>query len=188
MRILRFFVVVAAMLAGMTAIAKADPIDYKIGGLDPPAGPGWAIVVPGEAFPLTFVNDCGFFNLSYDGCFVGINASWTPLTTLDIIVPNNSVLAGQSVDCVTGGLFSNADCTPPTPGSDTGEYVLDFSGGTGIAPWSGFLIFEDGVPADEFPAGTAVADPVPEPGSIWLALSGTGALGYLARRRRRILS
>jgi hypothetical protein len=188
MKILRFFVVVAVMLAGISVIAKADPVDYKIGGLDPPSGPGFAVVVPGDPFPLTFLDDCGLFGLSDDGCFFGFNASSTTLTTLDIVVPNNSVLAGQPVDCVTGGLFSNANCTPPPPDSDTGEYILDFSGGTGIGAWSYFIIFEDGVPAADFPAGTAVADPTPEPSSIWLALSGTGALGYLVRRRRRILS
>jgi hypothetical protein len=188
MKILWLLVVVAAMLAGISGIAKADPVDYKIGGLDPLAGPGFAIVVPNQPFPLTFVNDCALFGLSDDGCFFGFNASSTTLTTLDIIVPNNSVLAGQPVDCVTTGLFSNESCTGPTDGSDTGEYILDFSGGTGIGAWDYFIIFEDGVPAADFPTGNAVVNATPEPSSIWLALSGTGALGYLVRRRRRILS
>ena len=75
MKILWLLVVVAAMLAGISGIAKADPVDYKIGGLDPLAGPGFAIVVPNEPFPLTFLNDCGLFGLSDDGCFFGFNAS-----------------------------------------------------------------------------------------------------------------
>lgn len=187
MRIFRYLAM-AALLISISAIAKADAVDYKIGGVDPPAGPGFAIVVPGEAFPLTFLNDCWLFGLSDDGCFFGFNASSKTLTSLDIVIPNDSVLASQPVDCVPTSLFSNTSCSAPPPDNDdAGEYVLDFSGGTGVGAWDYFVIYEDGVPADKFPAGNAVADPVPEPGSIWLALSGTGALGYLVRRRRRVL-
>jgi PEP-CTERM motif len=176
MKILRFLAMAALLIAG-NGIAKA----YVIGVLDPLSGPGFAVVVPGETFPLTFVNDCKLFDINAQGCFFGFNASDEPLTTLNLTIPG---IQGQTADCQTvGTLFGDANC------SETDDvYTLDFFGGQGIGACTYFIIYENGVSANDFPAGTAVADPTPEPSSIWLTLSGTGALGYFVRRRRRFLS
>jgi hypothetical protein len=176
MKIIRFLAVIALLIAS-SGMAKA----YVIGVLDPVSGPGYSTVEPGQTFPLTFINDCWVFGINAQGCFFGLNVSDQPLTTLNLTIPG---IKGQTADCQTvGTLFADATCT------ETDDvYTLDFSGGTGIGACTYFVIYENGVNAADFPAGSAVADPTPEPGSLWLALSGTGTLGYFVRRRRRLLS
>jgi hypothetical protein len=172
MKILRLLVV-AVLFLGINHVAHAFAITI----LDP-SGPGYSTIDPGVPFPVTFV-PC-IFDPS-EGCFLGQNTSKTTLTTLDLTFPDTSSLDGQPVTCNTvGSLFGAASCS--LSGDD---YILNFSAGTGIPPWTIFLIIEDGVCPQDFPTGNAVADPTPEPSSIWLALSGMGSLGYLVRRRRR---
>lgn len=174
MTILRY-ALVALLFLGLSNVAHG----YAITILDPPSGPGFAFIDPGVPFDVTFV-PC-LFDPS-DGCFLGINASTTQtLNTLDLTFPDTSALGGQDVSCNTvGSLFGASSCNLVGD-----QYILDFSGGTGIAPLTAFLIIEDGVCPQDFPTGSAVADPTPEPSSIWLALSGMGSLGYLVRRRRK---
>lgn len=174
MKIFRY-ALVAVLFLGLRGVAHG----YAITVFDPPpSGPGFAFIDPGVPFDVTFV-PC-FFNTS-EGCFLGINDSNTKLTTLDVVFPDTTSLGGQPVNCTTvGAAFGIADCT-----LSGDEYILDFSAGSGIDPWSGFIIVEDGVDPSVFPTGTAIANPTPEPSSIWLALSGAGSLGYLVRRRRK---
>jgi hypothetical protein len=86
-------------------------------------------------------------------------------------------------DCQTvGTLFTNADCS-----LSGGVFTLDFSGGTGIAPYNFFFVIEDGVSADDFPVGTAVAN-TPEPASIWMGLTALSLMGYFVWYRRKNLA
>jgi len=180
MKIFRFLVM-AALLVGISGIAKADSTDFVFGVLDPPSGPGYAVVQPGVPFELQFVS-CPFF-IPYQGCFLGVNDSNQYLTSLDFTFPNNSSLHGQTCSTV-GTFFTDATCSFDATDD---VYTIDFSGGTGIPPYVPFLVVENGVDPSDFPIGTAIANG-PEPGSIWLLLSGTGAIGYAVRRRRRVFN
>jgi len=173
MKIFRYLVM-AVLFFGIHSVAHA----FAITVLDPPSGPGFAFIEPGVPFPVTFV-PCPF-DFS-DGCFAGVNISDQTLTTLDLTFPDTASLGGQDVTCsVVGSLFGAADCQ-----LSGDEYILDFSAGSGIAPYSFFFIVEDGVSPGDFPTGRAITNPTPELGSIWLALSGLGPLAYVVRRRRK---
>jgi len=176
MKILRFLAM-AALLFGISGIAKADPTDFVFGVLDPPSGPGYAVIEPGVPFELQFVS-CPSF-IPYEGCFLGVNDSNEYLTSLDFTFPNNSSLNGQTCSTV-GTFFTDASCSfDPTDG----VYSVDFSGGGGIPPWIPFLVVENGVDPSDFPEAVGLAN-APEPGSVWLLLSGAGMAAYLAYRRR----
>lgn len=175
MKILRYLVV-AVLFFGVHNVA-AHAFATTI--LDPVDIPGFAVVDPGVPFDITYV-PC-FFNLS-EGCFLGFNESWTQtLTTLDITFPATPALGTDEPTCnIVGSLFGAADCQLIGD-----QFILDFAGGTGIAPRTLFFVIEDGVCPSDFPTGSAVGDPTPEPGSIWLALSFILPLAYIVRRRRR---
>lgn len=173
MKILRY-VVMAVLFLGIHSVAHA----FAITVLDPPSGPGFALIDPGVPFPVTFV-PC-FFDLS-EGCFAGANISNTTLTTLDMTFPDTDTLDGQPISCTSvGAAFGIPNCNLVGD-----EYILTFADGSGIPPWSGFLVIEDGVSPGSFPTGEAVANPTPELGSIWLTLSCIGPLAYVVRRRRK---
>lgn len=186
MKILRYLMM-AVLVLGMSGIAHA----FQFSVLDP-QDPNPYPVLPGVPFTVQFFPDCPTILGGPDsGCFFAINNSTTTLTSLEITFPDNGQggTNGQSVFCPTSNaasLFGTASCS-----LSNGLYTLDFSGGSGIASGQTFVLIEDCdanddcVPADNFPEGTAVANPTPEPSSIWMALTGMGSLGYALRRRRR---
>lgn len=186
MKVLRYLIL-ACFVLGLTSAANA----FKLGVLDP-QDPNPFPVEPGVPFPVQFFGDCPSVLGGPDsGCFFAINNSSTvSLTSIEITFPDNSGTSGQPVTCdVTNPLSLFTDSTCSLSG---GVYTLDFFGGPGIAPGGQFSLVEDCdangdcVPPDDFPLATAVAN-APEPSSIWMALSGMGSLGYVLRRRRKLL-
>jgi hypothetical protein len=189
MKILRY-VVMAALILGISGVANA----FQFSVLDP-QDPNPYPVLPGVPFSVQFFADCpSVLGGPESGCFFAINNSSTvTLTSLQLVFPDNGPggTDGQNVFCVTtssASLFAQSNCSLAN-----GVYTLDLYGGTGIAPGQEFALVEDCdingdcVPPANFPVGNAVAN-TPEPNSIWMALSGMGSLGYLLRRRRKILA
>ena len=188
-----------ALVCGLTSlVAKADPVDFKADVIDGPLT-GYHITSLAP-FPVVF-ETCPI-TITGQGCFLGINDTGVPITTLNLIFPNTSSLGSQPVTCdtsVSGSIFSSANCSLSNNGT---LYTLDFSGGSippckvgdGDNDWDdhedcgSFYIVETGVDPNVFPAGTGIPNAVPEPGSIALLSTGIAAMGTLVSRRRRKIS
>jgi hypothetical protein len=170
------YLAAAFLILGLNGVANA--FQFKV--LDPQAFP--VDVMPGVPFIVDFAACPNPPFASTTGCWYGTNQSFDTITSLDVIFPNTGALVGGGVSCDTsaGSLFSSADCALSP---DQTEFVLGLSGGTGIAPGAVFELFESGVDSSDFPEGTGIAN-APEPGSIWMTLTGVTSLGYVLRRRR----
>lgn len=213
MKSLRYLLALALCL-GMTGLAHATAPDVNLNVLDPLSG---GVVETSNAFAISFMSctSSSFAGdglpgglTSSEGCFLGVNATslvngdpddffggqyhpdsddskyGTTWTSLELTFINNGSLGGftgcGSLD-PGDAIFGSETCT--VVGS---VYTLDFSAGS-IAPGQSFLIVENGVAPDSFPAGNAVANPTPEPSSFVLLSSGTLLLGSLLYTQRRRL-
>lgn len=200
MTILRFLSAAVVMTA-MCGVARADQNDFQFKVLDPAPPAGTSITFVDGSAPFAVQFGACPSDITANGCFFGYNESNQTFTFLDVDFTNSTsssnptdffdYLNGQPANCVTtpaysssnpqGSLFANASCGLSSDGS---VYSLDLSGGNGISPGMTFILAETGADPSAFGVGTAVVGTTPEPGSIWLALSGAGSLGYLLRRRR----
>src|ERR1700759_1575173 len=186
MKIFRY-VVMAAVVLGMSSVAHAFSWNLQ----DPPDGGFFAVTQTGTPFSFTF-EDCSFVIgcTHYKGCPEGQNQTNETLTSFLFTFDSNSALQsspqGPTPDCISDS-FAVVTCS--LVGSQyVISYVCDPGTVCGIAPDGVFNIYEDAVAGSMFPEVDAIANPTPEPSSIWLALSGMGSLGYLVRRRRRTSS
>ena len=101
-------------------------------------------------------------------------------------------LNGQTPDCLPSTFFTNANSPcflsgPPTSPSST--YILDFSGGPGIAPETTFYIAEYDASPAAFQGGMGVvtlSGETPEPSSILLLSTGIAVMGLFFARQRRL--
>jgi hypothetical protein len=183
-------ILVVAIVCGMPHSAFGDPVDFKLGVLDPPI-PNNPIF--STSFTFNFVA-CQPGELptgvTAEGCFEGTNDSGQAWTSLQMTFAATDGIApgtGQTADCSlspTGNFFTTANC-PANPVN--GMFVLNFSGGSipsGEGPSSTFLFAEDGVEPAAFPTGSVVAN-TPEPSSYLLMLTGTLFLGFICSPKLR---
>lgn len=190
MKIFRCFPALV-LLCGLLGTAKADVLDFQFSIQDPPVTLTETLVFVDTPFAVVF-GTC-LLGEAANGCFYGLNKSKVTLTTLDITFINTigppgspDFLNGQPADCVTsvsGSQFSEAPICGLS--SDGKSYDLFFRGTPGIAPDTVFTIEEVGPNPDAFQGGSAIANEVPEPGSIALMSSGAAFFGMLLRRYRR---
>ncbi len=180
--------------------AKADPIDYQGNILDPVGGVNVGYTVFPE-FSNSFLIDfttCQAGELpggnTGDGCFAVSNRSGNTWTSFTLTVPNTAVLNSQDVGCNTDPsnlAYGSASCSLDPSNN---EYTLLFTNGAFPSNTSNTLFFvETGVPADEFPEVTAVANEAgtggtsvtPEPSSLLLLATGLVCSAVLYRRQAR---
>ena len=208
------YLIAVVLCLGTTGLARAAAVDFNMNVLDPLSG---GVVETTNSFPISFISctSSSFAGdglpvglTSSEGCFLGVNATslakgdpddffggqyhpdsddstfGTTWTSLVLTFTNNGNLGAFS-GCGTlnpgDAIFGSETCT--VAGS---VYTLGFSGGS-IAPGESFLIVENGVAPASFPAGTAVANPTPEPNSLVLLSSGTLMFGMLLYAERRHL-
>lgn len=194
MKIFRYVMMMAALLLGVSGVARA--FTFQV--LDPSGSQGSAPnVVPGSSVTFSFYS-CPAFISNEDGCFDAVNFSAVPLTSFSATI--------QTIDPLTVADPSDPTANCPTAYTPVGASTLTnafpdvdtctgsghtiniaLSGSPGILPGHTLWIVEKGIDPSEFTstAGTFTVGPVPEPSSIWMALTGTGVFGYLVRRRRR---
>ena len=185
MKILRY-VVIAVLAFAISNVAHAFSWTLQ----DPPdTDSPFFVIHPGQPVSFGFADCHVWFNDTlWTGCAVGFNDSNQTLTNISFTFDNNDALGGNPAEC-TSDAFSDISCGPPTDG----VYSLDFedacgSNSCGVDPYHFIVLLENGAPGSDFPDVATVANATPEPGSLWLALSSIGPLGYLVRRRRRAAS
>ena len=184
MKILRY-VLMAVLAFGMSGIAHAAGFSWNL--QDPPGGGFFAVTQTGVPFSFAF-QDCNFVvgGVTYIGCAEGQNQTGVTLTSFEFTFPNT--LGGLTPECVSDS-FAVLSCTlSPDKTEYDISYICDPGTVCGVAPGNTFNLYENALNGSAFPTVTGVAGAAPEPGSIWLALSGMGSLGYLVRRRRRASS
>jgi uncharacterized protein (TIGR03382 family) len=184
MKVLRY-VIMATLIMGISGIADASGFSWN---LQDPIGSSFVQVLPGVPFAFSF-QTCNVLEggITYTGCANGQNMSTTDtLTSFEFTFENTAALGGATPSCVSDS-FAVLTCSLV---GDEYEIAFNCAPGSvcGIAPNGLFNIYENAVPGSEFPDVDGIANATPEPGSIWLALSGMGSLGYLVRRRRRTSS
>jgi hypothetical protein len=173
----------AVLVLGLSGVARA--FTFQV--LDPsgPQGSFPSVNISGPN-PFSFY-DCTSV-VTGDGCFGFVNnttldiTSFTATITADVPITNAS--------CPTTGQAGNPNAfsVVDTCSASGDTITVALSGSPGILPGTLIWIVETGLPDSDFgpDAGTfsVTAAATPEPGSIWMLLSGTGALGYVVRRRR----
>lgn len=186
MKTLRYAMLAVLMLA-ISGVAQA--FTFQV--LDPSgAQPGAPFVTPGSSTAFSFY-DCPAGLISGDGCFAAVNSSPFVLTSFQATIASSDPITSAAV-CPTsytppaGGTglvnaFSDVDTC--TVSGNTITVVL--GGSPGIQPGSTLWIVETGIPDTAFDpdAGSFSVGATPEPGSIWMALTAMGSLGYVVRRR-----
>ncbi len=191
------YVVMAALLLGLSGVARA--FTFQV--LDPSGAQGSAPNVgPGSSVTFGFYS-CPAFISNEDGCFDAVNVSPDVLTSFTATIQTIDPLTiadpkDPSANCPTSytpvgaSTLTNAFSDVDTCTGSGKTITIALSGTPGVAPGHTLWIVESGIDPSEFTAtaGTFTVGMTPEPSSIWMALSGTGALGYLVRRRRRILA
>lgn len=188
MKTLRYMVM-AVVLFAISGVAHAFTVTMQ----DPDSSDlPFFLIQPGQPFSFGFADFPGgsftFEGVTYLGWAVGFNDSDQVLTNIDLGFGSNSALnaanpTGANPTC-TSNAFDHLDCVY---NQETGQYSLSFVDAGGINPYSFVFIFENAVDGSNFPDVDGVAN-VPEPSSMWLALSGLGSAGYLIRRRRKGLT
>ena len=182
MKILRYLML-SVLLLGVSNIAHAFSWTLQ----DPPStdSPFFTLSPGQQSFSFGFATcDVPFNGHVYTGCAVGFNDTGQTLTTINFTFGNAPGL--DAAQC-SSDAFSASTTTCDSSSSE--GYFLSFnddcgSKTCGIPDDNFFVILEDGLPGGEFPDVAGVANPTPEPSSIWMVLSGMGSLGYLVRRRR----
>lgn len=185
----RFFAL--ALILGMTGLANAGTLDFKMNVLD---GPITGDYIEGTApFAVSFgACPLNLTNAGALGCFDGYNDTSYTLTSLNLTFTNTTsstspndffnYLNGQTPDCAATAVFDVVStCYLST---DKTTYVLDFSGGTGIPAATTFFIAEYGVNPNAFQGGMGQVTLSPEPSSILLLGTGVLMVGMLLARRR----
>lgn len=191
MKIFRYVMMMAALLLGVSGVARA--FTFQV--LDPGNAP--FPVIPGQPFTAQF-GDCNAVDVPagqptttpQTQCFYAENNSTNPpttITSLEMTIIDGPATAGQPADCDVSSpksLFTSESC-----GMSGGVYTLDLTGGD-ITSGTPFVLVIDCDSNGNCPLGLIDATvntniATPEPSSIWMALSGTGVFGYLVRRRRR---
>jgi len=188
MKIFRYLLM-AVLALGISGIAHAAGAGFSWNLQDPTSTDSpFFILHPGDhAFSFGFITcSIPFGGVVYTGCAVGFNDTGETIETINFNFANANGLNGAPVNCLSDA-FSDLNCNLS---SDSSQYFLSFvddcgSSTCGIPDDHFFVILENGLPGGDFPDVAGVANPTPEPSSIWLALSGMGSLGYLVRRRRR---
>jgi hypothetical protein len=179
------------LVCALSGIAKADPFDFHMVVVDPPTPDNPTFTVTDiQTSPVTvsFTNTCAIDGSglpTYDGCAAFINGTGAPLTTLELVMPNSGLSAGQTPNCtqpsgIGTDFFSSGSCPTPGPGQN---YVIDFTDGS-IPINTYFVIAETGVPTDDTP-WTGTLSTTPEPSSMWLMSTGAVMLGAFLYSRRR---
>jgi hypothetical protein len=194
MKLLQYLLAIALVCVS-AGVAKADPIDFKTGVLDPPSLPS-VTYIDNDSTPFAVSFGACPIDVVADGCFDGFNESNVTFTSLDISFANTTsssdptdvtdYLNGQTPTCETsepGSLFSSASCSLSP---DNTTYVLDFTGGAGIAPGAFFIITETGPVPSAFQDGMAEVATTPEPNSILLLSTGMAMIGLVIVRRRGV--
>jgi hypothetical protein len=185
MKILRYLMM-AILIVGMSGSARAAGFSWNL--QDPTSTDSpFFVLSPGQtSFSFGFAN-CyvPFDGHVYTGCAVGFNNTGVTLTTIGFNFANADGLDGAPANC-SSDAFSDIACGPPS----NDVYSLTFnddcgSKTCGVPDDHFFVILEDALPGGDFPDVAGVANPTPEPSSIWMVLSGMGSLGYLVRRRRK---
>jgi hypothetical protein len=182
-----------ALVCVSAGVAKADPIDFRTGVLDPPSLPS-VTYIDNDSTPFAVTFGACPIDVGADGCFDGYNESNVTFTSLDMSFANSTsssdptdltdYLNGQTPTCETsepGSLFSSASCSLSP---DDTTYVLNFAGGTGIAPGTFFIITETGPAPSAFGTGMAEVASTPEPNSVLLLSTGMAMVGLVVLRRR----
>jgi hypothetical protein len=192
MKLLRCLPLIAAVCL-LSGIAKADPVDFHMVVVDPPAGsfsttPITTLTPP----PIISFSNCVAGEIPgtvdpYEGCASFENSTSSALTNLQLLFPDTSALNSQTANCspdpgtVSGtsvDFFQDFSCSIVN-----GNYVLDFTDGS-IPVGALFTIAENGVAPDCFPDGTLNTNVTPEPSSIWLLSTGVLLLGFFFYKHR----
>jgi len=182
------------LVSALSGMAKADPVDFHLVVVDPTviSFPTTIINALDPTPPVTFLpcvdGQIPGVSETYEGCASFINSTTGPITSLELVFPNNNALGSQASDCdldpsTAVNDFQSVTC--PAPG-DT--YVLDFTDPTtpgGIPIGATFTVAEEGVNPADFPVGTLTTNVTPEPSSIWLMSTGALLLSAFFYSRRR---
>lgn len=191
MKIFRY-AMMAVLIAGLSGLARASTFQV----LDPTGSqPDAPVIHVGDlGNPISFsFYDCTAFNGS--GCFTATNGTPNYLSTFSATITFTGAPPAD-FGCPTTGVGTLDDAFPRietcnlSTDAITGisTITVDFSGGD-VAPGHSIWIVENGISDAAFApdAGTfTVTAATPEPGSIWLALTGMSSLGYVARRRFKL--
>ncbi len=177
------------LLCGISGIAKADPVDFRMNVLDPAFS---TYNVTSEPFPVTF-SPCvagqlppGAILQPGEGCFSGRNLTGVNWTSLTLIFGNSGSAFGQVPNCTpdtannpsSTQLFGASSCS-----LTNNFFVLNFSNGL-LKDHERFVIVETGADPDTFPAGTLSYNTVPEPGSMLLLSTGSLLAGFHFAKQR----
>jgi hypothetical protein len=189
MRMLRYLFV-AALVCGLTGVAKAD--DYAMVIIDPPPPPPgvttYQITSVGESLTLPWsscvTGELPPGSVGYIGCISLQNLTGQPLTNFELTVPDTGGIVGQTANCPTdpNDVFQSLDCDPNPV---NGTFYLDFTDGDIPSGEGYFIIAEYGADPTVFPDTTAITG-TPEPSSILLLSTGVlslGVFGFYQRRR-----
>jgi hypothetical protein len=182
---------VLALICGGSSLAHAD--DYRLTVLDPPnlcADPSLCFIgAPGTEFNVGLSADACPPGVSANltpgtfGCFVGDNLTGATITSL--LLTFDAPIEGQTASCDNAGqgdLKSALNVVSCGLNQDGTKFILDFAGGTGVAPLGDLIIFEEGADPADF-VGTGVVGITPEPDSLLLFSTGVMMAGlYMSRR------
>jgi hypothetical protein len=184
------YLFVAALVCGLSSVAKAD--DYAMVIIDPPPPPAgvttYDITFLGESLTLPWspcvAGELPAGSTGYIGCISLENTTGTELTSFELTVPDTGGIVGQTANCPTdpNDVFQDLNCNPnPVDGT----FYLDFSDGDIPAREGYFIIAEYGATPATFPDTTVIAG-TPEPSSLLLLSTGVlsiGMFGFYQRRR-----
>jgi hypothetical protein len=182
---------VLALFCGFSSLALADDIDFHMSVLDPPQQLNYTSIDNTDPFAVSF-SACPQI-IKATACFTGFNDTEQTFTSLSLVFDNSTnpkdpndftnFLNGQTPTCDTtpaASLFGTATCSL---NPEETEYLLNFSGGSGIAPGQFFFIAETGPTAAAFGVGTGVVGITPEPDSLLLFATGVMMAGLFFFRQ-----
>lgn len=191
MKVLRYLIA-ACLVLGLTGVANATI--FRV--LDPTGSQG-------SLPPINFngPNDfslytCSAFNAA--SCFGAFNPlpETVSLSSFSASLTANVGISLGTPDCPTGTFDSvesafsaNITCTVSHNAvTDQDTLTVFFTDGSVEQGGNLWIVSDDLDPGDfAADAGTfTVTTATPEPGSIWMALTGLGSFGYVVRRRRKI--
>jgi hypothetical protein len=181
-------VVIIVMACGLSGIAGATPIDFKMNVLDPPSGYSVTSIFS-TTFPISF-STCASGELpgglTASGCFAGQNLTGQSWNNLQFMFTNSPALGGQPASCGDpGSPFSIFTVTSCSLSPDNSTYILAFTNGI-ITPGEFFFVTEDGPDPSAFGVGTGtVLGTIPEPTPALLVGTGLMMFGLLFAANKR---